>query len=157
MWGFPCVRETTEVERQPAARSGQQPWDVEKTAQHLVLSDSFAARAGWPSGLGSSSDSEGVECSGYKRKGEVTFLSPTPNSARSDCAGLPLPAERLQGWLEAHFYIRRALTESSDPSKSSGSLDVNQQTTLVPNSSAFSCHNVVLRGPDGPARRALSC
>lgn len=90
--------------------------------------------AGWPSGLGLSSEAEGVERSGYKRKRAVTFRSPMPDSARSDSAG-SLHLQNTPRGVEGHFYSRRALTESSDPSESEGSLDVSQSTN---NSSAKS-------------------
>lgn len=48
--------------------SAQQPWDLERMSQHLVLSDSFAAEeASWSSGSGSSPESKRVEYSVYKQ------------------------------------------------------------------------------------------
>lgn len=105
-------------------RSGPRPWDVEKAAQHLILSDSFAARgrlAVWFWLVFR-------VCRDRMLRVQTKESSDLSQSHAQFCqkghCGLPLP----KGGLRVIFIPTEMLTEPSDPSQSKGSLDVSQST-----------------------------
>lgn len=117
-------------------------------SRHWASSYSSAAEeTSCSSGFVWASELEGVEYSVYTQNKAMTLLSLMHPSAKTDSAASFICRTPLRvAWGQELLFIPAELpTESNDPSELVGTLDVNQQTTLVPNSSAFSSHNMVLR------------